>query len=90
MADMSSKPPHEFLQELLDAPARIIQRDLVELENLQARLELARADYDAVAAQVAEMLALGWPVEQGALSVRVEGGRIVLVDHASEESGTVF
>ena len=71
MANKASTPPSTFLQDLFESPPQIAQSDMWELVKLRDQLTLAKADHDAVAAQIAEMLILGCPIQPGHLTVRI-------------------
>jgi len=61
----------QSLQELLEPPRQIQQRDIIELLKLRDQIALLRADRDAVAAQLTDRAMRKWPVQRGAFSVRL-------------------
>ena len=69
-----------ILQELFDHPPLISQSDLRELAALEDRVRLAQIDFEAVAAQITEMLLMDSPVESGRFGVRLKGTRLELFE----------
>ena len=63
--------PEPSLQELLDPPRQIPQRDIIELLKLRDQIALLRADRDAVAAQLTDRVMQKWPVQRGPFAVRL-------------------
>jgi hypothetical protein len=77
--------PSTVLQSLLDNPAEVHQADLDELLRAKAALDLARADYNVIAGQIMEMLAMGFPAQLGPNKARLVDGKLEVVPDEDEE-----
>jgi hypothetical protein len=80
MASINLPQGQSLLQELLEAPKRISQRDLAELEDLERRARTARIDYEGVVSEIVERLVLGWPVESGRRGAHLQNGRLIIFE----------